>query len=243
MPLTRGTDVEGLGLGLYTLREAAGLVHEERRTLKRWLFGYDYTARAGEGRARHHSDPLWRPQHAAADLGEPVIGFRDLLELRVVREFVQRGVPLIVIRRCLDTARELFGGDYPLTRQRFVTDGATLFHEALKHGEAEGHMLNLRTRQYVFREIVKDSLYAGIEYEGEYARRWYPAPRSRAVVLDPSVQFGHPVLTDSGVPTASIYASFVDEGRNKARVARLFEVDPRAVDAAVRFEERLRQAA
>lgn len=235
--------MQALGLGLYSLSQTACLIHADRRALRRWVVGYDYSTAGPKGRVQRHSAPLWAPQYAAGDLGEPVIGFRDLMELRVVREFVRRGVPLLVVRHCLDAARALFGTPYPFTKQRFVTDGATIFHEAMKQGESEGALLNLRNRQYTFREIVKDSLYSGIEYEGDFARRWFPEPRGRAVVLDPGLQFGHPTLADSGVPTASVYASFLAEGKKRATVARLFEIEPRAVDAAVRFEERLRQAA
>jgi uncharacterized protein (DUF433 family) len=235
--------VQPLGLGLYTLAEAARLVHADRRAVKRWICGYDYVGQGPDGRLRRHSEPLWQPQYKPEDLGQGVIGFQDLLELRVVREFVRCGVPLLVVRHCLETARELFDTEYPFTKQRFVTDGETIFHEALRSGATEAEMLNLRTRQYAFREIVKDSLYTGIEYEGTFARRWFPELRSRTVVLDPAVEFGHPTLADSGVPTASLYASYLAEGKKRATVARLFEVTPRQVDAAVRFEERLRKAA
>ncbi len=129
--------------------------------------------------------------------------------------------------------------------RRFVTDGATIYQEALRAGAAddEPEMLDLRTRQYAFREIIKDSLYTGIEYDGGFARRWYPEPRSRAVVIDPVVQFGHPVVEESGIPTASLYASYLAEEKNKAVVARLFEITPKQVESAVRFEEKLLQAA
>jgi uncharacterized protein (DUF433 family) len=228
--------VSAVGLGLYTLNEAAQLVGTETRAVKRWLFGYRHSG-------DRESPPLWSTQYAQADLGEAVIGFRDLVELRYVREFVRRGVPLIIIRRCLDAAKQLFGADYPFTAARFVTDGATIFHEAMREGILKGELLDLKTRQYAFREIIKDSLYTGIEYEGPYARRWFPQPRSKVIVLDPASQFGHPSVADGGVPTASIYASYLAEGKKSAIVARLFELEPRQVNAAVKFEERLRQAA
>lgn len=45
------------------------------------------------------------------------------------------------------------------------------------------------------------------------------------------------------MPTAALYAAWLAEGKKRATVARLYEVDPRHVDAAVRFEEKLRKAA
>lgn len=235
-----------LGKGVYTLPDAARLVRADASKIRRWLFGYDYSKGVGNDRRRYHSEPLWQPQYGTEELGERVVGFRDLMELRIVREFVARGVPLIVVRYCLAAAREMFGGEYPMTRQRFLTDGETVFHEALdvvSISDEGPALLDLRRRQHVFRTIVKDSLYAGIEYDGEVARRWYPEGRGHAVVVDPEVQFGHPAIEQSGVPTAALYAAWLAEGKKRATVAKLYEVDPRHVDAAVRFEEKLRQAA
>lgn len=234
-----------LGLGMYTLADAAKLVRTEPRKIKRWLYGHVYTARHGETRERREVSPLWSPQYDREELGEAVIGFQDLLELRVVRQFVAHGVPLPVVRRCLDTAREVFGSDHPLTNHRFVTDGATIFADSIEAeaGEHDGELLDLRSRQYTFRSIIKDSLYAGIEYEDGRARRWYPQPRSRVVVVDPACQFGHPIIEECGVPTATLYAAFLAEDRQKAAVARIFDVPARHVEAAVRFEEQLLQAA
>lgn len=229
------------GLGMYCLADAAKLVRAEPRTICCWLYGYTYTTRHGQERERRQVPPLWSPQYDRGELGEAVIGFQDLLELRVVREFVTHGVPLQVVRRCLQTAREVFGSDHPLANHRFVTDGATIFADSLeaeaRAGEHDGELLDLRSRQYAFRSIIKDSLYAGIEYENGRARRWYPQPRSRVVVVDPACQFGHPMIESCGVPTVALYSAFLAEGRQKAAVARLFDVSPREVEAAVRFEE------
>lgn len=235
-----------LGKGIYTLPDAARLVRADARTIRRWLYGYGYAKCVGVERRMYRSEPLWHPEYGADELGERVLGFRDLMELRIVREFVSRGVPLSVVRYCLKAAREMFGDDYPMTRQRFLTDGETVFHEALdvvSTTEDGPALLDLRKRQHVFRTIVKDSLYAGIEYEGDMARRWYPEGKGHAVVVDPRLQFGHPTIEQSGVPTAALYATWLTEGKKRATVAKLYEVDPRHVDAAVRFEEKLRLAA
>lgn len=228
------------GIGVYSLAEAARLIHAERRSLDRWMFGYDYRRKDPDGeRHQCHSDPLWQPQHGQPIAGEKVIGFRDLLELRIVREFVSHGVSLLVVRRCLEVARSIYNiGEFPLSTRRFCTDGKTIFQEVVRDG-TEPEILDLRSRQYVIREIIKPSLYAGIEYEGDLARRWFPNGNKRDVVIDPELQFGKPVLLESGVPTAAIYAAYLAEERDAVQVARMYEIPKRMVDAAVKFEERL----
>jgi uncharacterized protein (DUF433 family) len=232
-----------LGLGMYTLSEASRLIGADTRAISRWLYGYDYSSGSGSKHIRKHSDPLWSPQYATNEFGEKIIGFHDLLELRIVREFIRRGVSLQVIRHCLYTARQIFDVEYPFTSRRFATDGETIFLAAVRQGGKEAEMLNLRTRQYAFREIIKDSLYAGIEYAGDFASRWYPMARSKVVVVNPAIDFGHPIVEESGIPTASLYATYLAEERNKSVVAQIFEISAKHVAAAVRFEEKLRIAA
>lgn len=219
-----------VGTGAYRLRQAARLVGADPAAVRRWLLGY---RRQGRDYA-----PLWRSQLAGAGLGDDVIGFRDLLELRLVAAFAKHGVGMSVIRATADAAREVFRTDYPLTAQRFLTDGKSIFLEAVKAGGGEGEMIDLHRRQLVFSEIIRPSLYAGIEYDGARALRWYPLG-GKAVVLDPRMQFGSPVVAQAGIPTDTIHAAFLAEGRDRRAVARIFDITPREVDAAVKFETQL----
>lgn len=185
------------------------------------------------------SPPLWRTQLAEVDLSEPTIGFRDLLELRLVNAFAGHGVDLRVIRATADAARESFGSDYPLTMKRFLTDGKRILAEVVE-ATGETRMLDPARKQYVFSSIVTPSLYAGIEYDGDMAKRWFPLGGGRkSVVIDPAIQFGAPIVTDTGIPTDTLYASFKAEGGDRSAVARIFDIDVRHVDAAIQFEEKL----
>lgn len=223
-----------IGTGVYSFSEAARLVGEEPRALRRWLLGY---SRRYKGQ-QVHSEPLWRTQLAEEDLTEDVIGFRDLLELRMVSAFIKHGVSLRVIRATVEAATHDFGHDYPLTNQQFLTDGKRIFLQAAeKAGEVE-HLIDVLGKQFVFSDIIKPSLYSGIEYGSDGAVRWFPLARRRTVVLDPSLQFGAPIISDAAIPTDTIYASYLAEGRDKQMVARVFDITPKMVTDAVGFEER-----
>ncbi len=221
-----------VGTGLYTLGQAARLVRADRRAVRRWMLGYEWTSKG----SRHFSPPLWRTQLAGDDLAEPTIGFHDLLELRLVNAFVQHGVSLPVIRATAEMAREQFGMDYPLTARRFRTDGKLIYLEAVaKTGEEK--MIDVARRQFVFSDVIKPSLYAGIEYDGSHAKRWYPLGAAHKVVmLDPERQFGTPIINGACIPTDTLFASFLAEKRDRNAVARIFDISPKMVDAAVRFE-------
>ena len=224
-----------LGTGIYPLHQAARLVGAEPRAVRRWLKGY---GRKYKGE-RVRSEPLWHTQFEGEGLPGEVIGFRDLLELRMVAAFVRHGVELKVIRATVDAASTDFGTSYPLTNQRFLTDGRRIFLDAIEKACGEPRMIDVLKKQFVFADIIKPSLYAGIEYGDEGALRWFPNPRRKTIVLDPRLQFGTPVIAEAGIATDTIHASYLAEDRDAAMVARIFDVTPKLVMAAVDFEQRL----
>lgn len=215
--------MELTGIGLYTPQQAARLSGATALEVRRWLFGYKTKSK--------FMPPLWNAQ--VADLSVKVIGFRDLMELRMVAAFVRKGVPLRIIRSALENARAMFGSEYPLTSQRFLTDGETIYHEAV---EAEGRDLtDLQRRQIVFPEVVRPSLYDGVEFSSDgKALRWYPM-NDKSVIVDPELSFGRPSLSNYGVPTDIIALAVKAENSIKA-VAAQFEIPETDVEAAVRFE-------
>ncbi len=224
-----------LGTGIYPLHQAARLVGANPRAAHRWLKGY---GRKYKGE-RVRSAPLWHTQLESEDLPGDVIGFRDLLELRMVAAFVRHGVDLKVIRATVDAATQNFGASYPLTNQRFLTDGKRIFLDAIEQATGEARMIDVLKKQFVFADIIKPSLYAGIEYGSDGVRRWYPEARRKVIVLDPGLQFGTPVIAEAGIPTDTVHASYLAEGGDAAMVARVFDITPKMVAAAVAFEERL----
>jgi uncharacterized protein (DUF433 family) len=227
--------MEILGTGIYPISQAAKLVGAETRALRRWLCGYN---RNDHGK-HMRSEPLWTTQLVDQDLPGEVIGFRDLLEARMVTAFVQHGVDLRVIRATIEAATQYYGKDYPLTQQAFLTDGKRIFLDAIEANSGEHKMIDVIGRQFVFSDIIKPSLYAGIEYGEDGATRWFPLGDNKAIVLDPTRQFGTPILADSGIPTDTLYAAYLAESRDASMVARIFDITQRQVSDAVAFEERL----
>lgn len=230
------------GTGIYTLPEAACLIGVAPQKLNRWLFGYHYPKKSGEAGERAYSMPLWMPQLDSEAFAAPVIGFHDLLESRFVAAFAAHGVPLVVIRRCMETARALYSLDFPFTSGRFKTDGKTIFAEAVERSIKEDALLDLKTKQFAFKDIIHRSLYDGIEYAGDLAAKWYPQGKRSPVVLNPSRQFGSPIVESTGTPTKILYDAYVAEGQSPAaiqRAARSYDVPVKAMESAIRFEEDL----
>jgi len=223
-----------ISVGLYTFQEASKLTNASPQELRRWLNGYSQKVRGSNKRA--NTPPLWRTELADSEVEG--ISFHDLLEVRFVQAFRKYGVSLQTIRVASEQAREMFDHPYPFTCKRFQTDGRTIFAAAMKQ-TGEEQLLDLAKRQFAFTKIIEPSLYRGIEFgSDELASHWYPLPRSKAVVLDPAIAFGKPIVTSGSVRTSILYDAFKAE-ENKQYVAKLYEVPVSAVNAAIRFEERL----
>lgn len=220
-----------LGIGYYSVPEAARLLDMPARTISRWLGGYAYVDRG----KRSMMDPLWIPQLPEVD-GHIELGFRDLIELRFVRAFVKAGLGLNTIRRCLNYARECVNDARPFSTRRFQTDGRTIFLDTLNQSGGN-ELLDLKQHQYVLPKVIQSS-FKDLDIDDATVTRWRPFNGKASIVIDPARAFGQPIASQTGVPTIVLASAVVAEG-SVSRVAYLFEVSPSVVRDAVSFEKRL----
>jgi uncharacterized protein (DUF433 family)/DNA-binding transcriptional MerR regulator len=227
-------DAIPLGIGYYTVPEAARLLRIPARNIKRWIGGYKYDA---EGHTIT-MPPLWVPELPAYD-DHLELGFRDLIELRFVKAFMDAGLGLKTIRNCLEYARECVRDDRPFSTRRFQTDGRTIFLDSLRRS-GESEILDLRRGQYVFRQAIERT-FKDLDIEADAVARWRPFHGKDTIVIDPRRAFGQPIATDYGVPTTALGDAAEAEGSIE-RVAFLYEIPQVVVRDAVKFESSLRAA-
>ena len=219
------------GIGAYTPTEAARLLHMQPVTLKRWLYGYDYD---------HHGQscqqpPLWSAQYDPERDGQ-LLGFRDLIEARIVHALRRSRIGLPTIRLCIDRAKEMLGEEHPFSTRAFKSDGKRIFLE-ITRGVDEPRLYDLRDKQHVFRDFVLPSL-QGLEFGDDRAERWWLEPSRKTIVADPRRSFGQPIVHKTGLLTSRVVQELKAEG-SVERVARLYEIPIGAVRDALRFETRL----
>lgn len=224
-----------LGIGYYTVPEAARLVRVPPRSIRRWLGGYDYRSNGNYFRM----PPLWKPELPAANDDRIELGFRDLIELRFVHAFVSQGIDLRIVRACLDRAKNLTGEERPFSTRRFRTDGRTIFMEEVKTLGGET-LTDLRRGQFVIKTVIEQT-FRDLEFEAEVVARWRPFHGRDSIVVDPKRAFGQPILAAFGTPTSALADAVVAEG-SLERVAALYEVTIATVRDAVRFEQYLHAA-
>lgn len=224
-----------IGIGSYTGAEAARLLHTTPRNVRRWLGGYSYRLN-GESR---HMPPLWTTQLSMIE-DQLELGFRDLIELRFVKAFLDEGIGLLAIRNCLNFARMYVDDDRPFSTRRFQTDGKTIFLESMEQA-GESQVLDLKKGQFVFGKIIEQT-FRDLDIEDNAVARWRPWRGKDSIVIDPERAFGQPIANDYGVPTVALAEAVEAEG-SIPRVARLFELTEAVVRDAVNFEASLQRAA
>ena len=220
-----------LGIGVYTVPEASKMIGMQNQSLYRWLRGYAWKDRSQNIRI---SDPLWAAQYEISDDGV-FLGFRDLVEARVVNALIKLGVGLPTVRVCLDRAQDLIGSDHPLSTKQFKTDGKSIFLE-ITEGVNEPELVNLKTRQGVFNTVVAPSL-SGLEFDDDAASRWLLNPK-KTLVADPERSFGQPLIAEHGITTAAVARAVQSEGSIDA-VAELYEIKKSLIKDAILYESQL----
>lgn len=221
-----------LEIGIYSIPEAAELVSAPQASVRVWVEGH-----AGK------QEPIIINQ--LGRVGEKTaVSFANLMELRFIARFVQAGVKLREIRRIMDEARETLKHPHPFaTKTVFKTDGRKIVSEiALRNGLKL--VYDLRSMNYEMPSVVMKSLREDVVFDprGEISE-WRPRPKiAPNVIVHPHIEFGHPVLKRSNIPTDTVAKAVKVEG-NAQFVADIFELPVRHVREAVKFEENLARAA
>ncbi len=227
-----------LGIGIYTVAEAARLTRVPPLRIRRWVQGYSY--RAVPKGPQSYSPAVFVHELEPID-GALALTFLDLLEIRFVDAFRRHGVSWKTIRQAAAYAGEVLHTTHPFSTKKFKTDGRRIIGE-FTESSSDRALLDLVGRQYEFKAVISHTLFEGIEFKGNEAALWWPLGGRGRVLLDPHRSFGQPIVAKEGVPTTVLARAVRAEG-SVDRVARWFEVERASVRAAVEFEEGLAKAA
>ena len=192
-------DVDVRELPSYGITEAAQYLRIPRTTIRDWVTGRYY----GGIDDRRFSKPII----PLADPRARSLSFMNLIEIHVLdairREY---SIPLEKVRMAVTYLSKQFPSRHPLADREFETDGINLFIQKF------GQLINIsQAGQLAMKEVLQTHLQRIERDLSGIPVRLYPFTRKRdsreepkAVVIDPQVSFGRPVLAGTGIPTAVI---------------------------------------
>jgi len=209
--------------------DAARYLRMPTATLRSWVLGRFYpTARGRE---------FFRPVIRLPQPSWPVLSFVNLVEAHILEAIRrQHEIPLRKVRSAVAFLERHYSSRHPLAEYRFETDGLDLFIEKA------GLLINLtQDGQLEMRELVRASL-RRIDWDLKgQPLRLFPFTRKRepeeprAIVIDPFVSFGRPVLAGTGIATAVIAERF-KAGESVDDLARDYDRGPLEIQEALRCE-------
>ena len=137
-----------VGVGLYSIPDAARIIGLKPPVLRRWVSEYTYTSHGVKYRHR----PVV-PPHLSGTRG--VLTFPELIEILFVKQFRAEGVSMQVIRKAAQAAAWKFDTPYPFAVRRFDTDGSSIFETLKAQPDGEAIVEDLARGQYVFDIVVR----------------------------------------------------------------------------------------
>lgn len=230
MSTTARPDVRSLPA--YTLGDAARYLHIPPSTVRCWVLGQDYPV--GHGEVKHLP-----PVIKAADEEQRMLSFTNLTELHVLsltrREFK---VPMPVVRKTIEFLKRDMGVKRPLAEIDLFTDRMDLFIERM--GD---YMSASGSKQIQPRTIVQGYLQRIERDQHGAPLKLYPLVRSLrekpdqqpVIEIDPSVAFGRPVLSHTGIRTSIILDRW-KAGESMASIADDYDQPVALIEEVIRCE-------
>lgn len=213
----------------YGLSEAAYHLGIPVATLRSWVLGRDYQVAEGARR--------FAPIIEIADRKRKQLSFTNLVEAHVLSALRrEHAVQLPKVRKAVAYLRIRLQSRHPLADQQFETDGLNLFVQ--KYGQLinitqEGQLAMRSVLQSFLKRIKRDA--QGMPTKLYLFTRRGEIGEPLAVVVDPTVSFGRPVLEGTGIPTA-ILAERFKAGDSPEVLADDYGRPKEEIEEAIRYE-------
>ncbi len=206
---------------LYTPAEAARYLRLPKSTVRAWVFG----------------QRGFKPVVKSADPARRLLSFLNLVELMVLGSIRRKHrVTLRLVRQGVAYLQRVFPSTHPLADHSFLTDETRLYVDKF------GQILDVtREGQIVIREAIEEALRAverdpaGVPIKLYLPQSERAAPARGAVVIDPRVGFGRPVIDGTGIRTEIVVSRF-RAGEPIESLARDYERRREEIEEIVRGE-------
>lgn len=212
----------------YGLAEAAYYLGIPTATLRSWVLGRDYPVADGTRR--------FAPIIEVADRKRGRLSFINLVEAHVLTALRRKhAIQLPKVRKAIAYLRNQLQSRHPLADQQFETDGLDLFVQ--KYGQLinttrDGQLAMRNVLQSFLKRVKRDSQGAPVKLY-LFVRGAMDEPF--AVVVDPTVSFGRPVLEGTGIPT-EILAQRYKAGDSYDQLAEDYGRPKEEIEEAIRYQ-------
>jgi len=217
---------ELIGLGVYTLQEASLYGSVSLNKLSRWVFGATNSVPVIVSRLKN----------------QQLISFYDLVQAMAINKAREFGVSLFKIRQAIDVAKSRYNVEFPLAYNHKLV----WFDNDLHISFPNDTLIQVSGRgrhQSLMRPIVEPFM-VDLHFNSEgLVIRYTPFKKyGRQVILDPTKQFGQPLIGNTGYRADVLDNAFSVE-RSVELIASIYNIDIKDVKVAVAYMKKIREAA
>ena len=212
-----------IGQGIYTPRDIAHILQQPVAKVRRWINVY-WDGQLGMDYNRRYS---WRTD------GSLAVSFHTLVEFYLMLLLGEAGV---APRRVMEAHRQLsqlFDSPFPFARRDVLknihTDNKNIYFEL-----PGGEIVSLDGTRQLNLNFIRIFCQKLDFAENDLANKFYPMGRDKAIVVDPSRKFGHPLVSDHNVYPEVLYGHF-KAGDPVDYIAYVYELRAKEVEDALEF--------
>ena len=213
----------------YGVFEAARYLRLPAATLRDWSVGRPYV--------RSDGPQYWDPVLTLQAPDRPLLSFINLVEAHVLAAIRRRyRIPFAKVRAAVLFLREHLKSNHPLADHEFTTDGISLFIDHLGtfvNVTQEGQLAMRQLLELYLHRIERDP--RGIPVKLFPFTRGPEGDEPRAVVIDPYLSFGRPVIVGTGIATV-IVAERYKAGETISDLAADYGRSTSDIEEAIRCE-------
>lgn len=215
---------ELIGVGVYTLQEAALYGGLSSRSLSNWLYGRNAIV-----------DAQLRQYHC--------VSFLDLIQATAINHARSVGLSMQKIRKAIQVIQQKYNLQFPLANQyalvEFDKDVHIQNHDNNKIMQVSGKAIGQELMPEIVCSFLKKLKFNTMGYASEYTAYEH---NNTKIILNPKVQFGQPLVENTGYPADVLYQSYLAENSFQG-VKDEFGISDNEVEAAILYMQSLKEAA
>ena len=213
-----------IGGGIYSVPDIAHILRMPVKKVNRWITDYwdkEFSKNFG-------SSYSWQ-------IGKSkTVNFHTLVELCISFQLSEADLPTKSIIEAHKTVGEIFNTPYPFASNEIIsnihTEGKKIYFKDLKQGIIFTldlkRQLNLSFIQFFFKKLEFN--------EHSIANKLWPLGKDKHIIIDPSHQFGQPVIQNTNIYPETVYSMFI-AGEPINFIAELYSITEQDISDAIEF--------
>lgn len=211
-----------IGQGIYTLRDAASILHLPYAKVHRWVKEY------WDGKLGHQ----FQTQYSWMIDGSRAVSFHTVVELYVMIQLAEKGVKTSEVLKAHQKLGDFYRTHFPFAQkqvlQEIKTDGKIIFW---KNGN---DVISLNGSDQFNLDIIS-VFFKKLEFgKEEVVSKLWPMGKERAIVIDPSRKFGHPIIEGKNIYPETIFEHF-QAGEPVPYIAHIYQITEKEAEDAIAF--------